>query len=130
MNSLPCLKLIGRKNVLYVAEVRKVFVYTRFPNVHYKCVPLYKYGISGNVYNRINYNHRKFFDYFDIMTVRQVEAHREVENALTRELKHHRLHLKMDVNGRMQKELFYLDENEYCEKWFQALLDELIQKHS
>lgn len=122
------LKSLSVKPVLYVGEVGKITTYDKFSL--FTEASLYKYGITNNAYRRIVYSHMKRFDYFDLVTVKETENHRLVEKLLTQDLKKLGMHVRMDLNGHVHRELFYLKNPATQMDWLQSLLDELVLKAS
>lgn len=119
--NIQTLRSLGSKRVLYVGEIGII-------PIKNDTVCLYKYGISGNVYKRIVYNHMKSFDYFDLKLVKETNLNRTVESMFTETLKREKMHLKLLMNGRVQRELFYLKDPVLQLDWIQNLVDDLVIK--
>lgn len=98
------LKTFDKQNVFYVAYVG---------NHLHKDVerPIFKYGISTDIYSRIHTAHRKTFQQFEVQTIQITDKKELIESSFEKELKIRELHLRMKFNGKSQTELFYVDEN-------------------
>ena len=107
----------ANKNVVYIAYVGK-----------YNEKPVYKYGISSNIYQREYQQHRKNFDEFTMCWIKKTCNMAQAEDMFEKELKIRNLHTTMTINRKRQTELFVPTE-EYPYEYLKRLFNRLT-KHA
>jgi 3-methyladenine DNA glycosylase Tag len=107
----------NNKNVVYIADVGK------YNNEH-----IFKYGISGKVFDREYNAHRKNFDYFDMKVIKITDNKDIIEELFEKELLIRNVHRSLIINKKKQTELFTINEN-YSFSYFQKLLNRLVKNN-
>lgn len=87
--------------------------------------PVYKYGISRDIYKRIISSHQKTFPIFDLQHVAPTNNREIVEKFLTLELKYRKIHHKEKYSGKMQRELILLKNSDHIDE-IKNLIDRII----
>ena len=85
----------NNKNVVYIADVGK------YNNEH-----IYKYGISGKIFEREYNAHRKNFENFDMRVIKITDNKDVIEDLFEKELMIRNLHRSLVINDKKQTELF------------------------
>lgn len=88
-----------------------------------------KFGISNNVLRRYKEHHNKF-PQFDLQIIKEFQRNRDLENYVIKELKLKNMLLKMQWDGRLQRELFYLSKANINYEWFQNFIDDIVYKET
>lgn len=101
------------KSVVYLARIDQVR-------------PVYKYGISRDIYRRILKSHRQTFPTFDLEMVRVTPHREQVEKLLTYELTYLGIHHKEKYNGKLQRELILLPHQDDLPE-VKRLIDRIIE---
>lgn len=93
-------------------------------------IPLYKYGITSNIYRRVYKEHVKNFSTFDLKVLKESYRNKYVESVLTRELKQKNMLLELRDPCRKQviRELFCFTDPDTQFPWFMDLLDDTIHQ--
>lgn len=107
----------NNKNVVYIADVGK-----------YKNEHIYKYGISGKIFEREYNAHRKNFDNFDMKVIKITDNKDIIEDLFEKELMIRNLHRSIIINNKKQTELFTINEN-YSFDYLNKLLCRLIKNN-
>lgn len=107
----------NNKNVVYIADVGK-----------YNGEHIYKYGISGKVFEREYNAHRKNFEHFDMKIIKITDNKDIIEELFEKELLIRNMHRSLVINNKKQTELFTINEN-YSFIYFQKLLNRLIKNN-
>jgi hypothetical protein len=97
-----------KRNIVYIGHVGSINVWN---GCGFDTADLYKYGITNNVYRRVVYNHKKRFEQFDLLAMKETVDHKEVERLFTKVLRDKKMHVTMQVGGHVDRtcrELFYL----------------------
>ncbi|NBO23289.1 hypothetical protein EBU94_08135 [bacterium] len=102
------------KNVIYIAYVG-----------NYKNEPLFKYGISNEIYRREYQEHRKKFSTFDLLYVRVSDNNRMIESLFEKELRVKNLYREYKEEDMKSSELFTVNEHHSLDK-LKMLVDELV----
>jgi len=105
----------NNKNVIYVARVGII-----------NNEEIYKYGISGKVFEREFNVHRKNFDNFEMKLIKITDNKEVVEDIFEKELLIRNLHRKIKINNKKQTELFTLNNN-YTFNYINKLLNRIIE---
>jgi prophage antirepressor-like protein len=84
-----------KKNVVYIAYVG-----------NYNNEEIFKYGISGDIFNREYKQHRKLFDKFEMILIEETDNNATIETMFGKNLKILNLHRQLTVNNKNQTELF------------------------
>jgi len=94
------------------------------------CVPLYKYGITSNIYRRVYKEHARKFSSFDLKILKESYRNKYVETVLTRELGQKNMLLELCDPYRKQviRELFCFTDPHTQFPWFMDLLDDTIHQ--
>ena len=88
-------------------------------------LPVYKYGISRDIYKRILNGHIKTFPVFQMEHIRETRHREDVEDILTCELKLKGWHHSQKYNGKLNRELIMLD-NEEDLVYIKNLIDDIV----
>ena len=107
----------NNKNVIYIADVGK-----------YNGEQIYKYGISGKIFEREYNAHRKNFDHFDMKIIKVTDNKDIIEDLFEKELMIRNLHKSLVINNKKQTELFTINEN-YSFDYLNKLLCRLIKNN-
>lgn len=107
----------NNKNVIYIADVGK-----------YNGEQIYKYGISGKIFEREYNAHRKNFDHFDMKIIKVTDNKDIIEDLFEKELMIRNLHKSIVINNKKQTELFTINEN-YSFDYLNKLLCRLIKNN-
>jgi hypothetical protein len=105
----------NNRNVIYISNVG-----------NYKKEEIFKYGISGKIFEREYNAHRKNFDHFDMKIIKITDNKDIIEDLFEKELKIRDLHRTIVINGKKQTELFTINEN-YSFEYLEKLLNRLIE---
>lgn len=89
--------------------------------------PIYKYGVTNNIKRRIYNEHMKKFSDFQLHYFRESQNNKQIEAYITKELRLRKLLLKLEWDGRIQRELFYLGDSEKQKDWFENFVDDIIK---
>jgi hypothetical protein len=102
-----------KTNLINAFDKQNVF-YVAYVGNHAKkdgiTVPVFKYGISTDIFTRIYTAHMKTFPEFEIQTILITDKKEIVEKSFERELKIRSLHMKMKFKGKQQVELFHVND--------------------
>jgi prophage antirepressor-like protein len=85
---------------------------------------LYKYGISRNIFNRDVNQHRKTFDYFQILQIYETDNYDIVEELFEKEMKVRGWHREMEINNKRQTELFSCSDIEKIKEYITIIIRE------
>jgi len=107
----------NNKNVIYIADVGR-----------YKDEHIYKYGISGKIFEREYNAHRKNFDHFDMKVIKITDNKDVIEELFEKELMIRNIHRTLTINNKKQTELFTVNEN-YSFDYLNKLLCRLIKNN-
>lgn len=88
------------KNVVYIAYIGKI-----------GRKETYKYGVTKNLFKREYEQHRKTFNKFEMCHVKPTYNIYQAEDLLEKELKLRNMHTTMRINGKLQTELFTVNED-------------------
>jgi hypothetical protein len=105
----------NNKNVVYIADVGT-----------YNNERIYKYGISGKVFDREYNAHRKNFDHFDMKIIKITDNKDIIEELFEKELQIRNVHRSLIINNKKQTELFTINDH-YSFIYLQKLLNRLIK---
>ena len=113
-----------KRNIVYIGHVGSINVWN---GCGFDTAELYKYGITNNVYRRVVYNHKKRFEQFDLLAMKETVDHKEVERQFTKVLRDRKMHVTMQVDqhDRPCRELFYLTNPDVELEKIVDLLDSL-----
>lgn len=89
----------NNKNVMYIAYVGEI------NNEH-----IYKYGISGKVYEREYNSHRQNFDLFEMKIIKITDNKDVIEDIFEKEMLIRNIHRSIIINSKKQTELFTVNE--------------------
>lgn len=107
----------NNKNVIYIADVGK-----------YNDEPIYKYGISGKIFEREYNVHRKNFEHFDMKVIKITDNKDVIEDLFEKELMIRNLHRTIVINDKKQTELFTINE-QYSFDYLHKLLYRIIKNN-
>jgi hypothetical protein len=99
--------------------------YIAFIGVH-DGIPLFKYGITFDYYRKEYQEHRKTFDTFQLLYLRQTDNNHAIEGLFTNECKIKNIHVEKEFKGKNRKELFTVNESHSFER-MRMIMDKLIQ---
>lgn len=88
----------ANKSVIYLARIEPIR-------------PIYKYGISRDIYKRILNGHIKTFPIFQMEHIIETRHREDAEDILTNELKLRGIHHIEKFNGKMNRELIILNND-------------------
>ncbi len=103
------------KNVVYIGYVGK-----------YNNELIYKYGISSRIFSRDYNEHRKTFDAFELIYLKETDNNYKIETLFEKELKCRNLHRKLSFKNKNQTELFTIMPDNDIDK-LTNMLDKLIE---
>ena len=101
--------------------------YMAFIGVH-DGLPLFKYGITFDYYRREYQEHRKTFDIFQLIYLRQTDNNHVIEGLFTKECKSKDLYVQKEFKGKNRTELFTVNESHSLER-MKMIMDRLIEQH-
>lgn len=104
----------NNKNVIYIAYVGEI------NDEH-----IYKYGISGKVFEREFNSHRKHFNLFEMKTVKITDNKDIIEDIFEKEMLIRNIHRSIVINSKKQTELFTVNKS-YSFNYIIKLLNRII----
>lgn len=105
----------NNKNVVYIAYVGEI-------NKEH----IYKYGISGKIFEREFNAHRKNFDQFEMKTIKITDNKDIVEDIFEKEMLIRNIHRSLIINSKRQTELFTINKY-YSFDYILRLLNRIIK---
>lgn len=97
-------------NVLYIGHVGNVNIFCPQKQV-FSTVKMFKYGITNNIYRRVQYSHKRNFDKFDLVFFVQSNNSRQLESIVKRELVERKNSIRMPIKDTLCRELFFVKDN-------------------
>lgn len=94
----------------------------------YDGLPLFKYGITFDYYRREYQEHRKTFDTFQLLYLRQTDNNHMIEGLFTKECKSKDVYIQREFKGKNRTELFTINEFHSFER-MRMIMDKLIQQN-
>jgi hypothetical protein len=94
---------------------------------YYKKEPIYKYGISSQIYKRIQ-THKRTFEVFVILYIKKCDNNKKVESLFKHELNIMGLNRPMCINGKTMTELFTTSDKIDLDA-IKNLINKLIDEH-
>ena len=91
-------------------------------------VPLFKYGITFDYYRREYQEHRKTFDTFQLLYLRQTDNNHIIESLFTKECKSKDIYVQKEFKGKNRTELFTVNESQSFER-MRMIMDKLIEQN-
>lgn len=91
-------------------------------------MPLFKYGITFDYYRREYQEHRKTFDTFQLVYLRQTDNNHKIEDLFTNECKSKDVYIQKEFNGKNRRELFTINESHSFER-MRMIMDKLIEQN-
>jgi len=101
--------------------------YMAFIGVH-DGLPLFKYGITFDYYRREYQEHRKTFDTFQLVYLRQTDNNHVIEGLFTKECKSKDVYIQREFKGKNRTELFTVNEIHSFER-MRIIMDKLIEQN-
>jgi hypothetical protein len=126
MNTATAAKSFYKNNAIYKLHNKNV-VYLAYVG-EYNKEPIYKYGVTSNVYHRDYDQHRKQFEAFQMCWVKKTYNMTQAEALFEKELKIRNLHKSLVIKNKRQTELFTVTP-EYSFEYLQRLFAK-ISRHS
>jgi len=91
-------------------------------------IPLFKYGITFDYYRREYQEHRKTFDTFQLLYLRQTDNNHIIESLFTKECKSKDIYVQKEFKGKNRTELFTVNESQSFER-MRMIMDKLIEQN-
>jgi hypothetical protein len=91
-------------------------------------IPLFKYGITFDYYRREYQEHRKTFDTFQLLYLRQTDNNHIIEGLFTKECKSKDIYVQKEFKGKNRTELFTVNESQSFER-MRMIMDKLIEQN-
>jgi len=91
-------------------------------------LPLFKYGITFDYYRREYQEHRKTFDTFQLVYLRQTDNNHVIEGLFTKECKSKDVYVQREFKGKNRTELFTVNEIHSFER-MRIIMDKLIEQN-